>query len=154
MRQAKAAGATLRVGPELEITGYGCLDHFLESDTYLHSWEMLARILDDPACEDILLDVGMPVRHRSLNYNCRILAYNRRILLIRPKMCLAQDGNYREMRYFIPWIRPRHVEQFDLRNVNWTISRQDYVPFGDAVISTPDTCVGAETCEELFTPNR
>jgi NAD+ synthase (glutamine-hydrolysing) len=26
-------------------------------------------------------------------------------------------------------------------------------PIGDAVISTPDTCFGAETCEELFTPN-
>lgn len=25
--------------------------------------------------------------------------------------------------------------------------------FGDAVISTPDTCIGAETCEELFTPD-
>jgi hypothetical protein len=24
-------GARLRIGPELEITGYGCLDHFLES---------------------------------------------------------------------------------------------------------------------------
>jgi NAD+ synthase (glutamine-hydrolysing) len=24
--------------------------------------------------------------------------------------------------------------------------------FGDAVVSTHDTCVGAETCEELFTP--
>jgi len=29
IHQAKAQGATLRVGPELEITGYGCLDHFL-----------------------------------------------------------------------------------------------------------------------------
>lgn len=28
---AKERGATLRVGPELEISGYGCLDHFLES---------------------------------------------------------------------------------------------------------------------------
>ncbi len=27
---AKSRGATLRVGPELEIPGYGCLDHFLE----------------------------------------------------------------------------------------------------------------------------
>lgn len=27
---AKERGATLRVGPELEIPGYGCLDHFLE----------------------------------------------------------------------------------------------------------------------------
>jgi hypothetical protein len=27
---ARARGATVRVGPELEIPGYGCLDHFLE----------------------------------------------------------------------------------------------------------------------------
>ena len=27
IRRAKAAGAKLRLGPELEITGYGCLDH-------------------------------------------------------------------------------------------------------------------------------
>jgi hypothetical protein len=27
---AKSRGATLRVGPELEIPGYGCLDAFLE----------------------------------------------------------------------------------------------------------------------------
>jgi hypothetical protein len=30
MAIAKSKGATLRVGPELEIPGYGCLDHFLE----------------------------------------------------------------------------------------------------------------------------
>ena len=36
----------------------------LESDTFLHSWEMLARILKDESCRDILLDIGMPVRVR------------------------------------------------------------------------------------------
>ncbi|KAI9750035.1 MAG: glutamine-dependent NAD(+) synthetase [Chaenotheca gracillima] len=30
---------------------------------------------------------------------------------------------------------------------------QSKVPIGDCVISTADTCIGAETCEELFTPN-
>lgn len=30
IRIAKAQGATLRTGPELEIPGYGCLDHHLE----------------------------------------------------------------------------------------------------------------------------
>lgn len=29
-REAKAKGARIRTGPELEITGYGCADHFLE----------------------------------------------------------------------------------------------------------------------------
>lgn len=33
------------------------------------------------------------------------------------------------------------------------ITGQYKVPFGDAVISTRDTCLGVETCEELFTPN-
>lgn len=51
--------------------GYGLMDHFLEGDTFLHSWEMLARIIDDPASQDILVDVGMPVRHRNVRYNCR-----------------------------------------------------------------------------------
>ena len=44
---AKKLGAKIRVGPELEITGYDCLDHFLENETYLFAWEMLARILDE-----------------------------------------------------------------------------------------------------------
>ena len=154
IKKAKAAGATLRVGPELEITGYGCLDHFLEGDIFMHSWEMLASIIQDPDCQDILIDVGMPVRHRNVRYNCRVLVYNKKVLLIRPKMWLANDGNYREMRYFTPWQRPREVEDYYLESIVGNITDQYKVPFGDAVISTRDTCVGAETCEELFTPNR
>ncbi len=57
IRIAKSKGAKLRVGPELEITGYGCLDHFLESDVYLHSMEMLKRILEDPSLGDIVIDL-------------------------------------------------------------------------------------------------
>jgi NAD+ synthase (glutamine-hydrolysing) len=30
--------AKIRVGPELETTGYSCEDHFLELDTVDHSW--------------------------------------------------------------------------------------------------------------------
>lgn len=37
IRQAKAAGAAIRLGPELEITGYGCEDHFMEQDTITHA---------------------------------------------------------------------------------------------------------------------
>ncbi|KAJ5461486.1 Glutamine-dependent NAD(+) synthetase [Penicillium daleae] len=153
IRQAKAAGATLRVGPELEITGYGCLDAFLEGDTFLHSWEMLAQIIDHPDCQDIVVDIGMPVRHRNVRYNCRIIFYNRRIVLIRPKMWLANDGNYREYRHFTPWQRPQETEDYYLEQIAGKITGQYKVPFGDAVISTRDTCLGLETCEELFTPN-
>lgn len=51
-------GAVLRVGPELEITGYGCDDAFFEMDATILSWEVLGNILQ---CQfkDILIDVGM-----------------------------------------------------------------------------------------------
>ena len=36
--QSKAKhNAKVRIGPELEIPGYGCEDHFFESDTLFHS---------------------------------------------------------------------------------------------------------------------
>lgn len=115
---------------------------------------MLARIIDDGHCQDILVDVGMPVRHRNVRYNCRVIFFNRKILLIRPKMYLAEDGNYREMRYFTAWQRVREVEDYYLESIVGKITGQYKVAFGDAVISTRDSCIGAESCEELFTPNR
>ncbi|KAG7700437.1 hypothetical protein KL951_000552 [Ogataea haglerorum] len=150
--QAKSRKASLRVGPELEIPGYGCLDHFLENDIYLHSWEMYASILTDIRTYGILLDIGMPIMHRNRRYNCRVLSYNGEILLIRPKIVLANDGNYREMRYFTPWLKTQYVEEYILPRMIQRITNQVTVKFGDAVISTLDTCMGAETCEELFTP--
>ena len=142
------------MGPELEITGYGCLDHFLEGDTYLHSWEMLAQILGHDECQDIVVDIGMPIMHRNVRYNCRVLIFNKKILLIRPKLWLANQGNYREMRYFTPWSRVRQADDFYLPDLIEKVTNQETVRFGDCVISTRDTCFGAETCEELFTPNR
>ncbi|ELT96786.1 hypothetical protein CAPTEDRAFT_205115 [Capitella teleta] len=84
IQEAKALGATYRLGPELEISGYGCNDHFLESDTALHCMQVLAELLASPVCTDILCDT--------------------------------------------------------------------VVPFGDGVISTNDTCLGSEICEELWNP--
>lgn len=149
---AKEKGASLRVGPELEIPGYGCLDHFLENDTYIQSWEMYSTILSNPDTYGILLDIGMPVIHKNRRYNCRILSYDGKILLIRPKIVLANDGNYREMRYFTPWLKTQYVEDFNLPVLIKKITGQEVVRFGDLVISTLDTVIGCETCEEMFTP--
>lgn len=150
--QAKAEGSSLRVGPELEICGYGCLDHFLETDLYEHCWEIYGDILKHDKTQDILLDIGMPVIHKSTKYNCRIISYNGRILLIRPKLVLANDGNYREMRYFTPWSRPKYYEEFILPKTIQELTGQTNVTIGDCIIQTAETRLGAETCEELFTP--
>lgn len=39
-----------QVGPELEICGYGCEDHFNELDTVEHSWEVLAVSVQGLVC--------------------------------------------------------------------------------------------------------
>lgn len=74
-------------------------------------------------------------------------------LLIRPKLALASDGNYYEQRYFTPWRGVRIVEQHYLPRLIQKINGQKTAPIGDALISTLDTAIGCETCEELFTPN-
>ncbi|KAF2009610.1 glutamine-dependent NAD(+) synthetase with GAT domain-containing protein [Aaosphaeria arxii CBS 175.79] len=153
IRLAKEAGATLRTGPELEIPGYGCLDHFHEGDTFLHSFEVLAQIIADPICKDMLIDVGMGVRHRNVRYNCRILCTYKHVYCIRPKMALANDGLYREARHFTAWAKKRTTEDYQLESVIREVTGQDFVPFGDQILITRDTEVACETCEELFTPS-
>ncbi|XP_068832903.1 glutamine-dependent NAD(+) synthetase isoform X3 [Capricornis sumatraensis] len=150
---AKHRGARYRLGPELEICGYGCWDHYYESDTLLHSLQVLAALLESPVTQDIICDVGMPVMHRNVRYNCRVIFLNRKILLIRPKMALANEGNYRELRWFTPWSRSRQTEEYFLPRMLQDLTKQETVPFGDAVLSTRDTCIGSEVCEELWTPH-
>ncbi|KAG5518693.1 hypothetical protein PMAC_002662 [Pneumocystis sp. 'macacae'] len=137
--EAKKQGAVLRIGPELEITGYGCYDHFLENDTYTHSWEMLCRILNSDEINDIIVDLGI------------IIIYNKKILLIRPKLCLANNGNYREMRYFSNWNKRMFTDNFCLPEIVSSITGQ--VCICDSIIVTQDTSIGYEMCEELFTPH-
>ncbi|KAJ4371337.1 hypothetical protein N0V83_004554 [Neocucurbitaria cava] len=151
IRIAKAKGATLRTGPELEITGYGCLDHFLEMDVYTHALEMLHSILSNEATHDILLDIGLPILFKGLRLNCRVLSLNGKIILIRPKMWLAQDGNYREMRYFTPW-QTDEVDDYRLPELFHKLQGAETCPIGNAIVSTKDSSIGLETCQELFEP--
>ncbi|XP_053369011.1 glutamine-dependent NAD(+) synthetase isoform X2 [Clarias gariepinus] len=152
IERAKSKGAKYRLGPELEICGYGCADHFYESDTLLHCFQVLKVLLESPETQDIICDVGMPVMHHNVRYNCRVLFLNKKILLIRPKMLLANYGNNREFRWFSPWSKPRHVEEYFLPRMIQDVTGQVTVPFGDAVLSTKDTCLGSEICAELWNP--
>ncbi|KAK3126853.1 hypothetical protein QOZ80_7AG0563980 [Eleusine coracana subsp. coracana] len=151
--RAKAAGAAIRVGPELELTGYGCEDHFLEQDTTAHAWECLTDILSGDYTDNILCSIGMPVIFNSVRYNCQVFCLNRKIIMIRPKMSLANDGNYREFRWFSAWTFKDEIVDFHLPiEVSEAIS-QEKVPFGYGYIQFLDVSMAAETCEELFTPN-
>ncbi|XP_048422710.1 glutamine-dependent NAD(+) synthetase isoform X2 [Pyrus x bretschneideri] len=150
--RAKDAGAVIRLGPELEITGYGCEDHFLELDTVNHTWECLKELLVGDWTDGILCSFGMPVIKGSERYNCQIICMNRKIIMIRPKMWLANDGNYRELRWFTAWKQRDQLVDFQLPNEIAETLSQESAPFGYGYIQFLDTAVAAEVCEELFTP--
>lgn len=67
-------------------------------------------------------------------------------------MFLANDGLYREMRHFTPWSKPREVETYYLESIIQQVTGQKTVPIGDMILSTPDTAITCESCEELFVP--
>jgi len=158
IEEAKAQGCTFRCGPELEISGYGCEDAFLEQDTFDHSWDMLVELLRSDATQGILCDIGMPVKHRNVSYNCRVICLDKKVIGIRPKFFLANDGNYREMRYFTPWYIADAasgfgpLEDYYLPAVVQAATGQLKVPIGIFAVAALDTLLSFETCEELFTP--
>lgn len=127
---SKKLGSKLRNGCELEISGYGCEDHFLENDTYLHCWESIKLILLSNLTNNILCCFGIPINHKNILYNCFIWILNNKILLIRPKLYLANNGNYREMRYFNGWESINKYDEYILPKFIYNITKQKYVPFG------------------------
>jgi len=60
INEAYNKGCNYRIGPELEISGYSCEDHFLELDTYIMSWLSLLQIINQTP-SNIMVSVGMPV---------------------------------------------------------------------------------------------
>jgi NAD+ synthase (glutamine-hydrolysing) len=65
-----------------------------------------------------------PIVHKNVIYNCRVIVHDKQILLIRPKMWLANDGNYREMRYFTPWLKHRQWEDHFLPRIIQSVTKQ------------------------------
>jgi len=57
----------------------------------------------------------------------------RKILLIRPKMILCDDGNYRESRWFAAWTKVRQTEDYYLPRMIQQITGQVCAVFLDQV---------------------
>eukprot|EP01035_Chromulina_nebulosa_P007360 gene7360-9938_t len=159
-----------RTGPELEVCGYSCGDHFQELDTYLHCEQSLAAIIQHPdLTNDILCDIGCPMMHNNNRYNCRVYILNRQIILIRPKVYPAEDKtSYHERRFFASWdIKtngakkgvhqkignykldlgdngPVYMEEHILSDVLRNVTNQIAVPFGAAVLATEEATISAD----------
>ena len=79
--------------------------------------------------------------------------------MIRPKLTMCDDGNYRETRWFTAWTRKQEIEdyRFSVNLYLWQfcnlscyslprmitdVTGQTNVPFGDGVIALRDTVLG------------
>lgn len=109
----------------------------------------------------------MPISKDSSLYNCRVLILNSKIIAIRPKTILANNGNYRENRWFTTWDDSLNCCWFKLPLIVSKVTNQDYVPFGSNLVldlqfnlnlndqqfgNTSSVRLGFEICEELWNP--
>jgi NAD+ synthase (glutamine-hydrolysing) len=129
----------------------------MEIDTFAHSWEVIGDILKEPELTDgILVETTLPIYYRSSAYNCKVLILDGKIVAIRPKIFMADGGNYRESRYFSNY-KPKNdfmLEEFLLPEYIEAINGQRTVPFGLFNIRTrDDVAIGLEICEEVWRLN-
>jgi len=78
------------------------------------------------------------------------MAYNGKIVSIRPKTTLRIDGNYNESRWFTAWDPTIPPEAFPLPDFIADMQGTSVVPFGSALLSTSGACIGAITSDELI----
>jgi predicted amidohydrolase len=148
IEKAKDEGGKIILLPELCTSGYSCQDHFYENDTYVLSMDAIKNICYHPLLsKDVIIVIGSPVLHKGVRYNTMIFISNNKIILIRPKISLADDGNYREARWFNAWRRDYNLEEFDLN-----FKDQKKCPIGVAIVNYKGVKIAAEVCEELWTP--
>lgn len=144
IKDASIVGACILALPELAVSGYSCQDHFLEREMFELSFIQLLKIKESTKGKNILVSLGCPILHNEVRYNCNIFIYNDEIVLIRPKHNLADDGNYREARWFTSWTKTG-MEEFNYMGIS--------CPIGIGLLNLNGIIVGAEVCEELWVPD-
>lgn len=145
--EAAAQGAQMLVTPELGVTGYTCGDLFLQ-DTLLQSAQTALReICAKTANLEMLIFVGVPIKHNSKLYNCAAAIGGGQVMGFVTKSNLPNYSEFYEARYFTPAFAG--VEQIDSGAFRG-------VPIGVQMLfrceQYPDFVVAAEICEDLWVP--
>jgi NAD+ synthase (glutamine-hydrolysing) len=98
-----------------------------------------------PACNNIVVCVGLPLRIENVTYNGVCVVRNSEILGITLKQNLAKEGVHYEPRWFEPWPKGKVIE----------IVRGDKkVSVGDLIYESHGVLFGFEICEDAWSKNR
>lgn len=143
IKEAKQSGVQVLCLPELAITGYGCEDTFLMSNTVERVEAALAKLL--PHSDGIVVSVGLPWRHNHALFNVAALLVDGELLGLVGKQHLAGDGLHYEPRWFSPWPRGE---------VAMTQCLGQDVLLGDLLFDVSGVRIGFEICEDAWSANR
>ena len=136
---AKKENVSILCLPELCLTGYGCEDLFLSDWLSAKAWQYLQTII--PHCDNITVNIGLPIRIGSITYNGACVISNQKILGIALKQNLARDGVHYEPRWFDAWA-PRSVKEIDIA--------EQKINVGDLIFEVNGVKFGFEICEDAW----
>ena len=146
MREYAEKNVQLLCLPEFALTGYTCSDLFLQDTLLRGAEDGLAAILKSSEGLNVVVLVGLPVRHNGKLYNCAAVLCNGELLGLVPKVHLPNYGEFYEKRHFIPGMRePECIElagQETLIGTNLLFACKQLPAF---VLAT-------EVCEDLWSP--
>lgn len=144
--KAANLGAKILVFPELCLTGYTCADLFYHDALLKNALGALSDVVSCSVGVDALIFVGCPIRIGTKLYNCAVAINKGKILGAIPKTFLPNYNEFYEKRWFAP--APEWTE--DIRILGQNVS------FGRGLLfaceQMPALIVGAEICEDLWTP--
>ena len=145
--RASTEFAHLLVTPELGITGYTCGDLFAQQTLLDEAEHALETICHETADLQLLLVVGLPVRHNGKLYNCAAVLQQGNLLGLVPKTHLPNYGEFYEPRQFTSG---GMVEDFV------DLALFGTVPFGTKLLfrcrQMPSFTLAVEICEDLWVP--
>lgn len=137
IHQAKQEGAQILCLPELCTTGYGCEDVFLSDWLSESAFEQVLKLKDH--CENITVNIGLPLRIDGRTYNGSCVIHNKEILGITLKQNLPNDGVHYEPRWFTPWQAGKVI----------TLTRHGITfQAGDLIYESNGIRFGIEICED------
>ncbi|AUD00771.1 NAD(+) synthase [Spirosoma pollinicola] len=143
IEEAQRQNVSLLCLPEFCISGYGCEDAFFAQNTIDQSIASLLEIVEHT--NDIVVAVGLPLRHNNRTFDTACLIANKRILGFTAKQYLANNGVHYETRWFQPW--PAYVRD--------EIKIGEFMyPFGDVVYDLSGVRIGFEICEDAWVASR
>jgi NAD+ synthase (glutamine-hydrolysing) len=125
--------------PELCLTGYGCEDLFLSNWLSAKAWQHLQAII--PHCNNITVNVGLPLRINNITYNGACVISHQKILGIALKQNLARDGVHYEPRWFDAWT-PGVVKEIEIAGQKINV--------GDLIFEVHGIKFGFEICEDAW----